>query len=456
MKKRMSRIVSILLVSVLVLSTAEVARAEDVTEPVGEEVQVTEEVTEDVVKTTEEVAEPVVETATDESEAEKTQENKAEEAAPVEASAEAEEASEMVEEVSEGIAAKSLKSMNTLSTEKAFEMKSTDTVPVTFAVTGAEQPSGVQISYTAADRKGNNYGYSQAINFSTKGTLDMAACYISGNRSIYFGVFKDANMTQPVDSYNAVSSSGEVGERVFKIPSAGTYYIGLYSISSGNYTAAVAAIFYNGGDRTITNGAQIAVGQKDAQTNYFAFKAIANGYITTMGDTNAGYCKVAICNSSKKVLSGDTYLRYQPVYGVKKGTTYFIRVTSSYSSKGGYIFKVTNSKITEKSGKKKSKAVTIKKGKTKKGTIVAGSSQADWYKFKKTNKKKMVITVKGRTNDTIKVTVYKGKKKYTSFTFNYSSGGKKVTCYNYPKGTYYIKIQRANSASSGWYSVKWK
>ena len=67
--------------------------------------------------------------------------------------------------------------------------------------------------------------------------------------------------------------------------------------------------------------------------------------------------------------------------------------------------KVTNTAIKEKSGKKKSKAVLIKKKKTKKGTIVAGEKRTDWYKFKVTKKKRVRVIMKGATNDQLKVVI---------------------------------------------------
>ncbi len=74
-----------------------------------------------------------------------------------------------------------------------------------------------------------------------------------------------------------------------------------------------------------------------------------------------------------------------------KGKTYYIRVDARFNSKGAYVLNAVNSKISEKSGKTKKKAVTIKKKKTKSGIIESGknSKQADWYKFKLTSKKKV-------------------------------------------------------------------
>lgn len=148
---------------------------------------------------------------------------------------------------------------------------------------------------------------------------------------------------------------------------------------------------------------------------------------------------------------------YTPIYGVKKGNTYYIKVRSNYNYDGLYQLKVTNYKISENSGSKKSKAVTIKKGYTKKGTITAGSSQSDWYKFKLTSKKKVKITIKGGTNDKLKFIVYKGSKKVSTSTFYNST--KSITLNSvgkWSKGTYYIKAYRGTSKSSGWYSLKWQ
>lgn len=413
MKKRMSRIMSILLISALVLSTAEVAHAEDVA--TGGEAQVVEEVP------------------------------------------------ELAEETQAESAGKALEAVNEAEIGTEVETKAyvEGSIPVKMAVTGIETPDVGVLSYNSGNVKGNNCGYSQAVTFSGLGTVSMAVNNdATSSGTIYFGIFYDANMTQPVDHTWSASRGGTDGY-VFRIPAAGTYYIGLYS-SKGynttyNYYATVAAIFYNGANRTLSNGKQIAVGQKDAQTNYFKFTAVNNGYITTYGDESAGYYQVALCNSAKKALSGYTYLRYNPTYGVKKGTTYYIKVVSTYNSNGGYTFKAINTKISEKSGSKKSKAVTLKKSSTKKGTIVAGSSQADWYKFKLTGSKSVKIYLKGRTNDQLKITVYKGSKKIGSRTFYYSDASRTLESLGkWSKGTYYIKIQRANSQSSGWYSLKWK
>lgn len=419
MRKRMSRILSGLLVSVLVMSTGSVVQAED-------------------------------------------QRGSAAGKPKVEA--------EAIAGQEEG--AKALESMG--STEMAKEITAKATVegkiPVSNVVTGKEEPKDVgSIQYFNTDqyKKGSRYGYGQKVSLK-KGVLSLTVGVAADSTdNAWFGIYKDANLTQKVSEDYV--TKGYTRTKDFWVPKNGTYYIGVYSnISSSAVPGtrgvgfAAVAVTVDGNDRTLTSGKQIAVGVKGKQTNYFKFKVKKAGYITVpmTSDGSARSCKVTLCNSKKKALTNELSLggiyTKSIVYGVKKGT-YYIKVKYPYSSTDAYTFKVTsNSSIKEKSGTKKAKAVTLKKSKTKKGTIQAGSGQADWYKFKKTSKKKTTVTIGGRTNDKIKVTLYRGSKKIATGTFNYSHKGYEFTMTNYPKGTYYIKIERGSKKSSGWYSVKWK
>lgn len=479
MKKRMSRLLSLLLISVMVISTAGVAHAQEAENPAEEAVQAEvtseakteQEVTEDTPKVSEPeaVVEEPSETEDKADKAAEPEEKKEEkkdtakfEAAKPEAAQEEEGDLELEAQVQKAIAAKGLEDMPEVEVPKKIGAKAAGSIPITIGVTGTEQAKVGAFAFGSADSLGNGrYGFSQRVSFSGKGTLVMAAGVASGDRDVSVGLYRDASMTQPVDSYFAAKvGATEASSKIFKVPAAGTYYVGGY-VTSGmainTHQVYAAAIFYNGADRTLTNGRAIAVGQKDGQTNYFAFKAVATGYVTVKASEE--YTKVAICNSSKRVLSGYTYTTYAPTYGVQKGKWYYFKVESSYNSEGGYRFVVTNNKISEKSGKKKSKAVTIKKKKTKKGTILAGSKQADYYKFKLTGKKSVRIYMKGRTNDKMKITVYKGGKRVGSYTYAYYNNGRTLTLKSYgkwKKGTYYIKISRGNTKSSGWYSLKWK
>lgn len=218
----------------------------------------------------------------------------------------------------------------------------------------------------------------------------------------------------------------------------------------------------SGIDRTVYSGSQIAVGQAKAQTNYFKFTATKTGYIRVNLTDIKG--KIKLCNSDKTKSLSDTSPSTQSiVYGVKKGTTYNIKVSAPDNEEiGGYTFKVTNYGVTENSGSSKSKAKTIKRG-TSKGTsnvktgcIVAGYSTSDWYKFTLSSSKALNIAMKGATNNGIKISVYKGSKLIKSGSFNRTEAGVVIKSVGkWTKGTYYIKISRANTYSSGYYKCYW-
>lgn len=462
MKKRTSKILSILLAFALIVSAGDVVRAEDVdgqkTETQGmTEVEVTEPETEQSVDAPEITAAP----AEDEAEVLEsvTEEPKAKEEADETSEEGIESFEEENDETLNGI------DMSELSKELTTQFVVTKPIPVKMAVSGAEKLAENEIAgiqYTEGDVTASGYcGYSQEFNAPAKGTLDFAAGIVGGDRIVYYGVYRDANMTQKVDE-DWISGVGGTREKVMSIPSAGTYYIGVYSRipSTGSVlqTVAAGAVFYNGGDRTISSGQEIAVGQKDAQTNYFAIKASSTGYLMAQGDNTAKYYKVALCDSSKKALSGESYLTNAPTYGVKAKKTYYLRVTSSYNSLGAFKFKATNTKISEKSGKTKKKAVTIKKKQTRKGTVEAGSAgkQIDWYKFKLSGKKSVKFAVTTGSNDAIKIIFYKGSKKISSKTVRGNATGTISSVGKWTKGTYYIRVQRGNSKSSGYYTLKWK
>lgn len=347
-----------------------------------------------------------------------------------------------------------------------------DTIPITMMNTGNEKVTkiGQIILWAQNGTKNDHYQYSQAVTFKSKGTVDMAVSYaaISSNakqKSATYGLFYDEALTKPVDSYQFCDAVGETTSRMYKVPKAGTYYLGIY-VYANVYSDAVndgwaflsTVAFYNGADRTISHNKQIAVGQKEPQTNYFKFKATQTGYVSAFSNKDNAYSvKVALCNDKKKAYSDDTAVGYAPSYGVTKGKTYYFKVKSSYNSSGGYLFKVKNYKVSEKSGKSKSKAVSLKKGKTANGTLQAGSSQADWYKLKLTSKKSVKILWKAKTNDTMKVTIYQGGRTIGTRSLIYSNSSYTLQSYGkWSKGTYYIKVYRGNSKSSGWYSLNWK
>lgn len=444
MKKRTSKILSILLAFTLIVSAGEVVRAEDV------DGQKTQEMTES--------QEPEAEMET-EPESEPKEEMDVTVAPPEEEPAESE--APAVEDKEDDAA----KAEDEAQAQNDVKETADEAPEAEIDADEAEDVSEASELLETKELKQRNDGMyydSRPVSFSAKGTVVIMATCTAEN--FYFGVFTDSTLTKRVStsSYDIpgyVNASARTATKAFNIPRAGTYHIGVYTTRE-NAVYSLSYAFFDGSDRAIGNNAEIAVGQRDAQTNYFSFRAPYTGYLTVRGDTTAGNHRVVLCDASKRAISGTSYLGSAPTYGVAGGKTYYIRVEARFNSNGAYALKVSNSKISEKSGKTKKKAVTIKQKKTKSGIIESGKNnkQADWYKFKLKGKKKVTLTISGGSSESLMVTVYKGGKKVRNGQQRLSGNGT-ITLKSrgkWSKGTYYIKVQRGSSTASGYYNIKWK
>lgn len=219
------------------------------------------------------------------------------------------------------------------------------------------------------------------------------------------------------------------------------------------------------------------------RTYYIKYKAGKTGFVTLTFKNaskaysySAGY--VTLCNSKKKAIGPakeywsngySSSSAYSRSYGVKKGTTYYFKVQCAAGTK--IVAKTTA--VTKSTANTKAKAKKLAKNKTVKGIMIAGENKADWYKINITgNCKKLTLTLTGKSqgdddNCGIKMSFYDtdGKLVKTSRTyyisgqaskdqlvFNYGTG---ATSFSFPTGTYWAKIERLNSKSSGYYTFKW-
>lgn len=481
MKKRMSKIISILLVSALVVSVGDVARAGDL-EEAGAEVQLVEDGAE---------AEPVIGDEVVEGLVEEPSEDVAEEDGDAEFIDDGEELpAPVIEDVQEAPEKKEIEYDEKIETEEKEkklnaapeeeeevldfsglqEYLATSTplvnrvaVNKVSTVAQAEKivanPENIR---TSAIIYTENQPFSRQVAL-TKGTVLIAAANPSESDSgSWIGIYKDAALKSKIDEM--IVSRGSTSSKVINIPKTGNYYVGMYSSSSSptadhqNYIA-LGLCSFDGSDRVIKSGQKLIVGQKnEKETNYFKYKATATGYIRTYANEEISRkygVKVTLCNSSKKPLSTAAFIRNNPTYGVRKGKTYWIRLTNSDSNSDGfYAFQIKSVKIAEKSGKTLKKAVTVKRKKVVKGTIEAGVNQADWYKFKLTGRKAVTISLTGGTDGEFKFTVYRGTKRVGSKNAPKNFKGTLKSRGKWPKGTYYIKVQRVGK-TSGYYSMKW-
>lgn len=124
---------------------------------------------------------------------------------------------------------------------------------------------------------------------------------------------------------------------------------------------------------------------------------------------------------------------------------------------GFYTIFAYNDAVKEKSGSKKSKAKSLTKGKYSEGTITAGSSSSDWYKFK-SSAKTVKVTLRGysSTSGKTKITVTKGKNKLSATVMRGGGADKELSMTNWGSGTYYVQVARGASKSSGYYEVEYQ
>lgn len=185
----------------------------------------------------------------------------------------------------------------------------------------------------------------------------------------------------------------------------------------------------------------------------------AKGYLTLYNSTKL------TALSSKSIFYNAKYQNnaywYEVIFGLKKDTTYYIRIRSDNSVK----FSCTFTKTVKKAGNSKNNSLNMKKNKWKTGLIPAGISNSDWYKLKLTKKQKLRLYYTAKTRGSFKISIYSSKQLIGNQNVYYTSSQRKVTLYQYMEtskkktglspGTYYIKIERADSTSSGFYKIKW-
>ena len=482
MRKRMSRILSILMASVLVVSAGSVVRAEEFNEPEAQETaQETVQAAETGIEAEPAEAEPVeAEPAAD---AEVTEEGTQEEVTGEETDAALpENAEEVLAQKEESKLESASEAEEVLDTEGVRELlaggaavvKQNDIV-VNHVSTYKQlenfdkNPEQMVICTIIRDLDDTFVSFGKSVSLP-KGTIELA---VSNNQqsgcSVEFGVYTDAQMNNRISSYG-YSTQGDTRSIICNIPKDGSYYIGVKPSTTiperQYYAVALIACSYSGQDRAIKNKERLVIGQKDGGTvNYVKYKATQTGYLKTSTDTSSKMVKITLCDKSKKALSGESLASEEPTYGVKKGKTYWIKLKNPWSTSAGYYtFTLNNGKVKEsKAGKSQKKAVTIKKNKNIKGWIEAGKKegkQADWYKFYLTGKKSVKIYMKGGTNDKINVTVYEKigsrTRKIGTRTVNNNFNNIIPSRGKWSKGTYWIKISRGTAKSSGYYTLKWK
>lgn len=244
--------------------------------------------------------------------------------------------------------------------------------------------------------------------------------------------------------------------------------------------AADKALPAGGGTITITDEECSAMIR---DYNWISYTAAKDGYLklTFSNNTKAAslgysYGSVVLYDAAKATplsaaMSYDTNetraFMTSEYYGVKKGTTYKIRVNST----GGVIisaqFKAINKKLNN--NLKKKKAVTLKKNKQTDGIIQPGNTKSHFYKFKVTKSQKIRFSIQPYLTGDVYFILSGPRLKKTRVQVNGRSVSSTSVFCNYwgvkrtlptvgkaAPGTYYMEVKPIGRTCSGYYKVSWK
>lgn len=210
---------------------------------------------------------------------------------------------------------------------------------------------------------------------------------------------------------------------------------------------------------------------------WLKYKPAADGYLTitvsdAQGAEEAAKGYIALYNSKKTGLLSSNAIFYntthsknrfwyQFTFGMLKGQEYYIRIKAENAAEFSRAF----TKVKDVSGISRIKAKNLKKNKARMGLIPAGVSNTDWYQINLTQKQKIRLYYNAKTSGSFKLSVYMGTRLIGRKNIYYTSGQRKLTlCQRKGSSTkksgmnagkYYIKIERANTTSSGYYKIKW-
>ncbi len=299
------------------------------------------------------------------------------------------------------------------------------------------------------------------INFKQKGiwicTSEITDDALATNA--YFKIYADEACTKEI--YYSIT------DKIATIPVKGTYYIkfGVNDTSETapeNYIFAFSSSFISGEDRSLKDKVWAFTGSPDtSKPVYYKLTTTKPGSLTVNVDSDySSY--VTLLNSSKKAISDKTYyssIDNKVCFAVAKGT-YYLKLDSISDL---YRIKYTFKAVADTSGTSKAKAKKLTAGKAVAGIVTATDKKGsvDWYKITLTKSQAVGINFTGSVSSgKISLEFYGGSisgsiNEYINAVDSDASFG--ATAWGsdkLPKGTYYIKITKDSTITSGFYNLK--
>lgn len=295
----------------------------------------------------------------------------------------------------------------------------------------------------------------------------------SSEYKVMIGVYSDSDYTKLIEEKECSSFLGVYYE-TFNIKNQGTYYI-KFTLSNqkadrDTHLCFMPALIMSA-DRELADDTWAYGASFDHKAVYYKVKADTDGYLMVNTDEAEAFSnsdvQITLCDSKKKELTKTYNLtvgQNEAVYGVNSGV-YYMKVVASTVDKEreftDYRLKYTLNQLKDNSGKSiiTAKALTLG-GKSVAGLHTIQDKSEDWFKITIKNKSDLNIVLdKVLMDGDFKVELYSPY--YTKIILNSNTictSNNKVSTYStiskLSKGTYFIKITKANKTDSGYYSIK--
>lgn len=263
-------------------------------------------------------------------------------------------------------------------------------------------------------------------------------------------------------------------------PADETRYVIINNKQSDNVVSVgVRGKVFTTGSRNLSQGTSkwtiVSGRDKDGNSSstWFKVKPDRTG-VMTVSLKEYGYSgstgTVRLYSSGKKALSNDVNYNSSSntvYFGVKKGTTYYLKVTNcsgstSYNYRYGIKYGMT--KYTDRALGSKSDAKLLKRKADATSTLFTASTSTstDWYKFNVSSKRatRIAFNTKGIKSGDLTITIYKGSTKIGTDTIPASYNGQTyditygTTWGKANSGTYYVKVVKSSRAS-GKYTIRY-
>ncbi len=291
----------------------------------------------------------------------------------------------------------------------------------------------------------------------------------SGNyQSVTARIYEDEKCKKPVgNSFSAYSLYNTVNI-VRSLPKKGTYYIKLNLDESdpGITSFKIKLHTISNTSRTLAHNST-TVAYQDKEGTKITYKIVVKNTshialtLKTYNDSEKETASFQLLDSKKKKISKNSimgrkakkdgsYLNIQKTYTVNKGT-YYIQVDTN---SGVYQLNNIVKKAVGQAGNSKAKAKLIKiGGKSVEGYLTAfdKTTKAEWYKFTVSKNQSVLLNLVYFLDGAFKYSILdsKGKEIWSNDNSQIEEGViNTMYGFKFTKGTYYIKINKANSTSS--------